>query len=96
MKVKPREYLQCDRCEAVIDTKWYKFVKLQKMKKKKIVEGYIFNDELDLCAICSEKFERFMNQEIDDDKPTEYEEHHAHKKNGFRDIKDHFYFKKKN
>lgn len=79
MKVKPREYLECDRCKAVIDTRWYKFIKLKRLKQRRIIEGYTYNSELDLCAICSEKFERFMDNELDDDKPTEYEEHHKEK-----------------
>ena len=72
-----KEYRKCDRCHEVINEHWYKLARVGKFKKRLLISGYVHESEFDLCGICSEKLERFMDKELDDDKPTEYEQYHA-------------------
>ena len=80
MKVK-EEYSVCDRCKQRVDEHWGKHSRLTKYKKRLILAGHVFDDEIDLCSSCEEKFQRFMLMDLDDDKPTIYELR-ANKKGG--------------
>lgn len=59
----------CDRCgkEYLLETRVWGWVEFGKFvaRKKDGIEIIYQEDELDLCESCMEKFNRFMNMEID-------------------------------
>lgn len=74
-----KEYRICDRCKEKINERWYKRLDLTKFKGRWLLGGYVYESDYDLCGKCTEKFERFMDGTLDDDKPTEYEEYQQRK-----------------
>lgn len=74
MKVK-KEYRICDRCEDKINERWYRLANITRFKRRLVVEGHVLERGFDLCGKCTEKFDRFMEGSLDDNKPTEYEEY---------------------
>lgn len=73
MKVR-KEYRVCDRCEDKINERWYRLANITSFKRRLIVGGHVIDRGFDLCGKCTEKFDRFMEGSLNDDKPTEYEE----------------------
>lgn len=74
-----KEYHICDKCKEKIKERWYRRMDLRIFKKRLIVEGHVLERDYDLCGMYTEKFERFMDGVLDDDKPTEYEQYYQQK-----------------